>query len=155
MHPVKKGQITRLRQILEGLGQQWEQIIEQLQALIHELRSEGSLDSTSTSNIPEVYLPFLRTVLDACPDGMKTDPAQLQAIHQMTCNIVDRIIDEIAANRSIWSSFKLADQENLRSEIFMMIFEQRLKDFNLADAESLADRLLQQAKASDEKLREQ
>jgi type I restriction enzyme, R subunit len=145
----------RLKQILEGLGQQWEQIIEQLQALIHELRSDGSLDSTSTSNIPEVYLPFLRTVLDACPDGMKTDPAQLQAIHQMTVNIVDRIIDEISANRSIWSSFKLADQENLRSEIFMMIFEQRLKDFNLADAGSLADRLLQQAKASDEKLREQ
>ena len=35
----------------------------------------------------------------------------------------------ICANRSIWSSFKMADQENLRSEIFELIFDKQLKGF--------------------------
>tara|TARA_R100000935_G_scaffold53641_1_gene81654 strand:+ start:1271 stop:1492 length:222 start_codon:yes stop_codon:yes gene_type:complete len=71
----------------------------------------------------------------------------------MTMEIVDRIIEEICANRSIWSSFKMADQENLRSEIFEVIFDKQLKGFSVSDAEALADQLMQQAKANDEKLR--
>ena len=71
----------------------------------------------------------------------------------MTIEIVGRIIEEICANRSIWSSFKMADQENLRSEIFEVIFDTQLKGFSVSDAEALADQLMQQAKANDEKLR--
>ena len=71
----------------------------------------------------------------------------------MTVEIVDRIIEEVGSNRSIWSSFKLADQENLRSEIFEIIFDRRLNGFTVANAESLADQLIQQAKANDERLR--
>ncbi|RID89981.1 type I restriction endonuclease subunit R [Gemmobacter lutimaris] len=152
--PVRfKKMSERLKQILEGLGQQWDQIIEQLQALIDELRSEGASADGTAPNIPEVYLPFLRTVLEACAAGPETDSAQLQAIHQMTVEIVDRIIEEVGSNRSIWSSFKLADQENLRSEVFEIIFDRRLSGFTVADAESLADELIQQAKANDERLR--
>ena len=47
----------------------------------------------------------------------------------------------------------MADQENLRSEIFEIIFDKQLKGFTVTEAENLADLLLQQAKASDEKLR--
>jgi type I restriction enzyme R subunit len=136
--PVRfKKMSERLKQILEGLGQQWDQIIEQLQALIDELRSEGGPADGTAPDIPEVYRPFLRTVLEACAAGPETDSAQLQAIHQMTVEIVDRIIEEVGSNRSIWSSFKLADQENLRSEIFEIIFDRRLRGFTVADAESL------------------
>ena len=71
----------------------------------------------------------------------------------MTVDVVDRIIEEVCSNRSIWSSFKLADQENLRSEIFEIIFDRRLSGFNVANAESLADQLMQQAKANDDTLR--
>jgi type I restriction enzyme R subunit len=152
--PVRfKKMSERLKQILEGLGQQWDQIIEQLQALIDELRSESIPADGTAPDIPEVYLPFLRTVLEACSAGRETDSAQLQAIHHMTVEIVDRIIEEVGSNRSIWSSFKLADQENLRSEIFEIIFDRRLNGFTVADAESLADQLIQQAKANDDRLR--
>ena len=152
--PVRfKKMSERLKQILDGLGQQWNQIIEQLQALVDELRSDKhSVDGTA-HDIPEVYLPFLRTVLEACSAGLETNPSQLHAIHQMTVDVVDRIIEEVCSNRSIWSSFKLADQENLRSEIFEIIFDRRLSGFNVANAESLADQLMQQAKANDDMLR--
>jgi len=143
----------RLKQILEGLGQQWDQIIEQLQALIDELRSDSASGEGTAPDIPEVYLPFLRTVLELCSAGPETDSVQLHAIHQMTVDVVDRIIEEVCVNRSIWSSFKLADQENLRSEIFEIIFDRQLNGINMADAESLADQLMQQAKANDDSLR--
>ncbi|NYS26676.1 type I restriction endonuclease subunit R [Rhodobacteraceae bacterium 2376] len=152
--PVRfKKMSERLKQILEGFGQQWDQIIAQLQALIDELRSDSASGDGTAPDIPEVYLPFLRTVLEACSAGPETDATHLHAIHQMTLNVVDRIIEEVCTNRSIWSSFKLADQENLRSEIFEIILDRKLDGFDVSDAESLADQLMQQAKANDDKLR--
>ncbi|MCA1789030.1 MAG: HsdR family type I site-specific deoxyribonuclease, partial [Thioalkalivibrio sp.] len=152
--PVRfKKMSERLNQILDGFEQQWDRIIEQLQAIIDELRSpEESPDKVAT-DIPDVYVPFLRTVLEAYSADEETPTEQLHVIHQMTMEIVDLIIEEICANRSIWSSFKMADQENLRSEIFELIFDKQLKGFSVSDAEALADQLMQQAKANDEKLR--
>lgn len=152
--PVRfKKMSERLNQILDGFGQQWDRIIEQLQAIIDALRSpEESPDKVAT-DIPDVYVPFLRTVLEVYSADEETPTEQLHVIHQMTMEIVDLIIQEICANRSIWSSFKMADQENLRSEIFGLIFDKQLKGFSVSDAEALADQLMQQAKANDEKLR--
>ncbi|SNR67615.1 type I restriction endonuclease subunit R [Paracoccus sediminis] len=143
----------RLKQILDGLGQQWDQIVKQLQALIDELRSDSQPVESAASDIPEVYLPFLRTVLEACSTGENMDTRQLQVIHQMTRDAVDRVVEEVCTNRSIWSSFKLADQESLRSEVFEIIFDTRLEGFSIAEAERLADQLMQQAKANEDKLR--
>ncbi|MCU9847827.1 HsdR family type I site-specific deoxyribonuclease [Defluviimonas sp. WL0024] len=152
--PVRfKKMSERLNQILDGFGQQWDQIIEQLQAIIDELRSHSQPNDVTTADIAEIYVPFLRTVLEACSADDETSAEQLHTIHQMTMEVVDRIIEEICANRSIWSSFKMADQENLRSEIFEIIFDKQLKGFSVADAESLADQIMHQAKANDDKLR--
>lgn len=152
--PVRfKRMSERLDQILDDFGQQWEQIVAHLQALINELRSDSSNDSGAPSDIPAVYLPFLRTALDSLSADEDTSEVQLREIHRITMEVVDRILEEVRANRSIWSSFKMADQENLRSEIFEIIFEKQLLSFGVADAERLADQLLQQAKASDEMLR--
>lgn len=71
----------------------------------------------------------------------------------MTQRVVDRIIEEVSVNRSLWSGFKMADQESLRSEIFEIIFDAQIRGFGVDDAEALADQLMQQAKANDDKLR--
>ncbi len=152
--PVRfKKMSERLNQILDGFGQQWEQIIEQLQAIIDELRREAQSLDESTPDIPEVYLPFLRTILEACSATEDTPADQLHVMHLMTREVVDRVIEEISANRSLWSSFKMADQENLRSEVFEIIFDKQIEGFSVADAEALADQLMQQAKANGDKLR--
>jgi type I restriction enzyme R subunit len=152
--PVRFKKISeRLNKILDGFGQQWDQIIEQLQSIIDELRSSEPQPNDTVAATPDVYIPFLRTVLEAFSVNEDTPAEHLHAIHQMTREVVDRIIEEVCANRSIWSSFKMADQENLRSEIFEIIFESKTSGFDVDDAESLADQLLHQAKANDAKLR--
>lgn len=143
----------RLNDILKGFGEQWDQIIEQLQAIIEELRGGATDPDETTPDIPEVYLPFLRTVLAASSADQTTSADQLHTLHEVTRIVVDRIIEEISANRSLWSSFKMADQENLRSEIFEIIFDAQIQGFGVDEAEALADQLMQQAKANDDKLR--
>jgi type I restriction enzyme R subunit len=152
--PVRfKRMSERLNQILRSLGQQWDEIVQQLQTIIDELRSGSNPDNDNPSDIPAIYLPFLRTALDAFAKDQNISEAELQAIHGMTIEVVDRVIEEIRANRSIWSSFKMADQENLRSEIFEIIFDKHLPGVGVDDAEGLADQILQQAKANDDILR--
>ncbi|SET85318.1 type I restriction endonuclease subunit R [Paracoccus homiensis] len=143
----------RLNDILKGFGEQWDQIIEQLQAIIDELRGGATDPDETTPDIPEIYLPFLRTVLAASSADQTTSADQLHALHEVTRIVVGRIIEEISANRSLWSSFKMADQENLRSEIFEIIFDAQIQGFGVDEAEALADQLMQQAKANDDKLR--
>ncbi|MEG3663106.1 hypothetical protein V5299_14635 [Celeribacter halophilus] len=143
----------RLNDILKDFGQQWDQIIEQLQAIIDELRSEASEGDETISDIPEIYLPFLRTVLAASSADETTPDDRLHTLHEVTRLAVDRIIEEVSANRSLWSSFKMADQENLRSEIFEIIFDAQIQGFGVDEAEALADQLMQQAKANEDKLR--
>ena len=143
----------RLNAILKGLGEQWDKIIEQLQAIIDELRSEASDGDETTPDIPEVYLPFLSTVLAASSADQTTSADQLRVLHELTRRVVDRIIEEISVNRSLWSGFKMADQESLRSEIFEIIFDAQIRGFGVDAAEALADQLMQQAKANDDKLR--
>lgn len=152
--PVRLRKMSeRLNDILNGFGQQWDQIIEQLQAIIDELRGEASDHDEATPDIPEIYRPFLRTVLAANSADENTSADQLRALHEVTRNVVDRIIEEVCANRSLWNSFKMADQENLRSEIFEIIFDAQIQGFGVDEAEALADQLMQQAKANDDKLR--
>lgn len=149
--PVRfKKMSERLQQVIDECGQKWDKIIEQMQPIIEELRSQSPSADEVAFGIPPIYVPFYRTVLEACAtdDGMSKEQ-----LGQITMEVVDRIIEEIRANRSIWDSFKMADQENLRSELFVIIVEKQLNGFSVADAERLANQLLQQAKANDEKLR--
>ena len=128
--------------------------IKQLQAIIDELRSDSQSTSETEFDIPEIYVPFLRTVLEEVGADEKTPAQSLQALHRVTQEIVDRIVEEVVANRSIWSTFKMADQENLRSEIFEKLVDAKIEGFGVLDAERLSEQLMQQAKANDDALRE-
>ena len=144
---------VRLQQILDDFGQQWDQVVERLQAIIDDLRSQSQQTDETAFDIPEIYIPFLRTVLKTCSADKETPKEQLYNFIEMTTEIVDRVIEEIRTNRSIWSNYKMADQQNLRTELFEIIVDKQLKGFSVTDAERLANQLLQQAKANDEKLR--
>ena len=153
--PVRfKKMSERLNQILDGFGHQWDEIIEQLQAIIDELRSESQSTGETEFDIPEIYVPFLRTVLEEAGADENTPAQHLQALHRVTQEIVDRIVEEVLANRSIWSTFKMADQENLRSEIFEKLVDAKIEGLGVLDAERLSEQLMQQAKANDKALRE-
>lgn len=144
----------RLNQILETVEKQWDEIISQLQRLIDELLDAADSHPDEGAQIPSVYLPFQRTILASVAATGALDAKALLELHQMTIRIVDRLVQEVTSNRSIWNSFKMTDQENLRADLFEMIMDGPPHMISIDSADLLADALMQQAKANDALLRD-
>ena len=143
----------RLNQVLETFGKQWDEIVRQLQQLIDELKQGLDPVEDGSEEIPAVYLPFLRTVLDVLGAATSPSAKELVQLHDLAVRIVDRLVEEVASNRSVWSIHKMTDQENLRVEVFEIIMEGPPQITEIATADRLADALIQQARANDAKLR--
>jgi len=142
----------RLSDILKTLGEQWDALVEQLQKIIDELRSGQSSDTVSALDLPAHYAPFLRSVLEvACADA-EPQPAELMRLKDVTVELVDLLVDELQSHRDIWSPRKKAAQEDLSGQLFEHLMRLRPPLVDVAAAEQLADRLMEQARASHEKL---
>lgn len=142
----------RLNDILKSLGEQWDALIEQLQKIIDELRSGQSGDTAATADLPEHYAPFLRSVLEVACAGTEPQPAELLRLKDVTVELVDLLVDELQSNRDIWSPRKKAAQEDLNGQLFEHLMRLRPPLVDVAAAEELADRLMEQARASHDKL---
>lgn len=136
----------RLMQILEALEEKWDEIVKQLKQLIEELQREHQ-EGEVAPDIPAIYLPFLRTVVDQV--GREASVDQLKQLHNVTRAVVDRMSHEVTTNKSLWASHKLADQANLRSEVFMLLLDDLSGFVSVDQAQQLAEALVQQAKAND------
>lgn len=142
----------RLSQILKDLDQQWGDLIAQMQKIIDDLRAGKASDDTQAGDLPEHYLPFLRTLLDVvCGDAQPT-PEELVRLKDITVDLVDVLADELKSNRDIWKPHKRAAQEALSGNLFERIMRLRPPLVDMAKAEVLTDRLLEQARANHEKL---
>lgn len=142
----------RLSDILKSLGEQWDALIEQLQQIIDELRSGQSSDTASTLDLPAHYAPFLRSVLEVACAGAEPQPAELLRLKDVTVELVDLLVDELQSHRDIWSPRKKAAQEDLNGQLFEHLMRLRPPLVDVAAAEQLADRLMEQARASHDKL---
>lgn len=142
----------RLNEILRTLGEQWNEVIAQLQKIIDELRTGKAGVSDAPSDLPEHCAPFLRTVLDVVCAGQTPTPAELLRLKDVTVDLVDLLVQELQGNRGIWSPSKRADQENLNGQLFEHLMRLRppLVDADMAGV--LADKLMEQARASHDKL---
>ncbi len=142
----------RLSDILKSLGEQWDALIEQLQQIIDELRSGQSSDTASALDLPTHYAPFLRSVLEVACAGTEPQPAELLRLKDVTVELVDLLVDELQSHRDIWSPRKKAAQEDLNGQLFEHLMRLRPPLVDVAGAEQLADRLMEQARASHDKL---
>lgn len=142
----------RLNDILKSLDEQWDVLVAQLQKIISELRSGQINDNTNTADLPEHYAPFLRTVLEVICAETDPQPAELIRLKDVTVGLVDMLIEELQSHRDIWSPRKRVSQEDLTSRLFdhLMLLRPPLVDIDTAGI--LADRLLDQARASHDKL---
>jgi type I restriction enzyme R subunit len=142
----------RLNEILKCIGEQWGELVAQLQRVIDELKSGQAARDDAPDDLPPHYAPFLRTVLDTVGKGGVPSPIELVRLKDVTVEVVDLIAQELGANRDIWAAHRRADQEGLSGTIFDFLMRLRppLVDVDIAGA--LADRLLDQARASHEKL---
>ena len=151
--PVRYRKLSeRLSEILKTLGAQWDEIIAQLQQLIDELHSGKAGGDAITGHLPEHYAPFLRTVLDVVSAGRMPAPAELLRLKDVTVDLVDLLVQELQSHRNLWSPYKRAAQDDLNGQLFDYLMRLRPPLVNADTAGVLADKLMEQARASHDKL---
>lgn len=142
----------RLNDILKTLGEQWNEVISQLQKIIDELRTGKAGTSDAPSDLPEHYAPFLRTVLDVVCAGQAPASADLLRLKDVTVELVDLLVQELQIHRNIWSPHKRAAQDDLNGQLFDHLMRLRPPLVDTDKAGVLADKLMEQARASHDKL---
>lgn len=142
----------RLNEIFRTLGEQWDEVIAQLQKIIDELRTGKAGAADAPGDLPEHCAPFLRTVLDAVCAGQTPTPAELLRLKDVTVELVDLLVQELQGNRGIWSPSKRADQDNLNGQLFEHLMWLRPPLVDADKAGGLADKLMEQARANHDKL---
>jgi type I restriction enzyme, R subunit len=142
----------RLSDIFKTLGEQWDEVIAQLQKMIDELRTGKAGQADTPADLPEYCAPFLRTVLDVISAGQTPAAGELLRLKDVTVELVDLLVQELQGNKDIWSPHKRAAQEDLNTQLFEHLMRLRppLVDDNTAGL--LADKLLEQARANHDKL---
>ncbi|MBF0161401.1 MAG: type I restriction endonuclease subunit R, partial [Magnetococcales bacterium] len=151
--PVRFRKLSeRLNEILQTLGKEWEALIARLQRMIDELRAGTTGDDTTPADLPEHYAPFLRTVLDVVYGEQMPAPDLLLRMQDMTVELVDGLVQELRNNREIWRPHWRAAQEELNGYLFDHLMRLRPPLVDADQAGVLADRLLEQARASHETL---
>jgi type I restriction enzyme, R subunit len=142
----------RLNEILKDLGQQWNELVAQLQKLIDELRAGTAGDDGTAADLPGHYAPFLRTVLETLSGDLSPTAVELARFKDLTVDLVDLLVQELQGNRGIWSPHKRAAQDDLNGRLFDHLMRLRPP---LADADRagvLADKLMEQARANRDRL---
>ena len=142
----------RLNDILAALGEQWNEVIAQLQKITDELRSGKAGEADAPGDLPEHCAPFLRTVLDVVGAAQAPTPAQLLRLKDVTVDLVDLLVQELQSNRNIWSPHKRAAQDALNGQLFDHLMRLRPPLVDADTAGVLADRLMEQARANHDKL---
>ena len=141
-----------LNDIFRTLGEKWEEVISQLQKIIDELRTGKAGSADAPSDLPEHCAPFLRTVLDVVCAGQTPTAAELMRLKDVTVELVDLLVQELQGNRDIWSPHKRAAQEDMNTQLFEHLMRIRSPLVDTDKAGVLADRLMEQARASHDKL---
>jgi len=151
--PVRFRKLSeRLNDILRTLGEQWNELISQLQHMVDELRSGAAKDGSVLDDVPEHCAPFLRTVLDVVCQGQTPTAAQLVRLKDITVDLVDLLVQELQSDPKIWTANKRAAQEDLKAQVFEFIMKLRPPLLDDARAGALSDALMDQARALHDKL---
>lgn len=142
----------RLSEILKTLGEQWNEVITQLQKIIDDIRSGKAGSEDTPADLPDYCAPFLRTMLHVLYVGATPTPAELLRLKDVIFDLVDLLVQELQSNKDIWSPHKRAAQEDLNTQLFEHLMRLRppLVDTDMAGL--LADKLIEQARANHDKL---
>ena len=142
----------RLSEILKTLGDQWNEVIAQLQSMIDELRTGKAGRDDVPGDLPDHCGPFLRTVLDVSRAGQTPSATELERLKEITVELVDLLVQELKGNRELWSPHKRAAQEDLNTQLFEHLMRLRPPLVDTDKAGVLADKLMEQARANHDKL---
>ena len=138
----------RLRELLDKLDQQWDELVHSLQGMVDEIRSGHVVDDERLPDLPEHYGPFLRLVVDAAVgDGALTD-AERKKLVDLTVEVADTIASELTPH--FWRPSFQPAQDALNTRIFELLMRSRL--LPTPQIEALVDKLMELARANHERL---
>jgi type I restriction enzyme R subunit len=108
----------RLNDILKNLGEQWNEVIAQLQKIIDELRTGKAGAPIRRAICPSIARPSCVRFWTWCVHGPDAHAAELLLrLKDVTVELVDLLVQELQGNRGIWSPSKRADQDNLNAQL--------------------------------------
>lgn len=138
----------RLRDVLEKLGQQWDELTKALQGLVDEIRVGHVAPDDRLPDLPEHYGPFLRLVVDAAAGDRAISDAEQKLLVDLTINVVDTISAELVPN--FWRPNRQPAQDALNTRIFELLMASRL--LPTPQIEALVDKLMELARANHDRL---
>ncbi len=138
----------RLRDLLEALGEQWDELTQALTGLIGEIRTGQPRDVESPPSLPEHYGPFVRLVVDAVAGGKALGEGDRDRLIDLTVEIVNTISDHLVPN--FWRPNRKPAQDALATRIFEQLMRWRVLPTPQIDA--LVDKLMELARANHDRL---
>jgi type I restriction enzyme R subunit len=142
----------RLNEILQSLGEQWDELVLQLHGIITEIRTGSVVDENLPVDLPLHCAPFLRTVVDVACEGDEPSTLDLHRLKDVTIELVAILVQEVQSDQRIWTPQKMSAREALNGLLFEHISRLRPPLVDDEKAGELADRLLDQAQANHEML---
>jgi len=138
----------RLKDVLDQLGEQWDELVSALTAMTTEIRQGHVTHDERLPDLPEHYGPFLRLIVDtAVGDGSITE-LERQKLVALTVEVVDTIVAELVPN--FWRPNRQPAQDALATLVFERLMASRLLPPPQLDA--LVDKLMELARANHERL---
>ncbi|MEO5765337.1 MAG: type I restriction endonuclease subunit R [Casimicrobiaceae bacterium] len=139
----------RLRDILNELGEQWDELTLALQGLIGEIKGGRPVPDDGVPEMPEHYGPFLRLMVDAAVGNRAITDAERQKLVDLTAEVVDAIVSEITPH--FWRPNRKPAQDALNAEIFALLMHSRVLP-TTPQIETLTDKLMDLARANHQQL---
>jgi type I restriction enzyme, R subunit len=139
----------RLRELLEQLGEQWNELTRALQGLVDEVRTGHIAPDERLPDLPEHYGPFLRLIVDAAAGDRALTDAERKVLTDLTVEVVDTIVAELTPN--FWRPNRQPAQDALNTRIFELLMKSRL--LPTPQIEALVDKLMELARANHNRLR--
>jgi type I restriction enzyme R subunit len=87
----------RLSDILKNLGEQWNELIAQLQKIIDELRTGQAGSAIRRAICPNIARPSCARCWTWCGTGQRATPAELLRLKDVTVELVDLLVQELQA----------------------------------------------------------
>ncbi|MES2362617.1 MAG: type I restriction endonuclease subunit R [Pseudomonadota bacterium] len=138
----------RLRDLLDLMGEQWDELTKALLGLVDEIRTGHAMQDARLPDLPEHYGPFLRLVVDAAAGDRAITVAERQKVVDLTVEVVDTITAELTEN--FWRPNRQPVQDALGTRIFEILMKLRLMP--TPQIEALVDKLMELARANHDRL---
>jgi type I restriction enzyme R subunit len=136
----------RLDLLLKELGDQWADLVTQLSELVNDIRARRGGDVETMGDLPAHVAPFLRTLLAF--SGSPTDPQKLAWLKDLSMDIVEFIVGELAMVPNIWAANRRADQDSLASHLFARLQSTQPRLFTNSEADALVKQLMDLARSN-------